>query len=460
MPDERTDGRDVSIRQWLPWTDIFRAFQIALDPAKMLLATAAVFLLWLGWAVLGAIFGPTESNYGKWPGHVERGPNPVFALRESSPAEFFRANFWGGDGKAVPVQFEPFQKFVGPVLGLIKSTPREGVWYYYLFGLLYTAAVWAVFGGAISRMVAVQFARRERIGLVEAVRYAVNRFVPFFVSPLLPLVGVAVVSFIMTIVGFVLFAVPVVEILAAVFWFLALLGGIAMTFLLIGYIGWPIMYATISVEGTDAFDAISRCYAYVYQKPWHYVFYLLLAFVYGLVTVFVVVLLGSLAVYLAKWGVGLLPIYNYWRETDPLSTIFVYAPTSYGWRDLLIGGHSLEALTKDMGWHQVIAAGIMAFWMHAVFLFLIGFAYSYFWSSQTIIYFLLRKRVDDTDLDEVFLEEGEETVTYPPPPGPETPPTPAPSPNASTDAKSKETPAGAAAEPAASSASVPQPSGN
>lgn len=453
MPDEKTDGRDFSVRQWLPWTEIFRSFQIALDPAKMVLATAAVFLLWIGWALLAALFGPKDSSYGVWPGNVERGPNPVFALRESSPTEFARGNFWFGDGRSAPVQFEPFQKFVGPVLGLIKSNPREGAWYYYLLGLLYTAAVWAVFGGAIARMVAVQFARRERLGLIEALRYSVDRFVPLFLGPLLPLAGVAIISVIMTIVGFFTFFVPVLEILASAAWPLALLGGIAMTFLLIGYIGWPIMYATISVEGTDAFDAISRCYAYVYQKPWHYLFYLLLAFVYGLVTVFVVVLLGSLTVYLAKWGVGLLPIYNYWRESDPLSTVFVYAPTSYGWRDLLIGDNKLEVLTKDMGWHQVIAAGIMAFWMHAVFLFLIGFAYSYFWSSQTVIYFLLRKRVDDTDMDEVFLEESEETMTYPPAPtGDAAAPSALPSTNAATDAKPADAPA--------AGTNAPPPSGN
>ncbi|HMP57708.1 MAG TPA: hypothetical protein PKD86_00020 [Gemmatales bacterium] len=419
MPDEKTESRDFSVRQWLPWTEIFRAFQIALDPAKMLLASAAVFLLWMGWALLGMVMGPKDSSYGVWPGNVERGANPVFAAREVNPGEFARANFLFGDAKSVPVQFEPFQRFIGPVLGLLRSTPRESSWYYYLIGLLYTAAVWAVFGGAITRMVAVQFARRERIGMMEAVRYSLDRFVPFFLGPLLPLAGVAVIGVLMTVVAFFLFALPFVEIVASLLWFLPILGGIAMTFLLVGYIGWPIMYATISVEGTDAFDAISRCYAYVYQRPWQYIFYLVLAFFYGLVTVFVVVLLGSLAVYLAKWGVGLMPLYNYWRDSDPLSTLFVYAPTSYGWRELLIGNNDLETLVKDMSWYQVLAAGIMAFWMHAVFLLLIGFAYSFFWSSQTVVYFLMRKKVDDTDMDEVFLEESEESMTFPPAPGAE-----------------------------------------
>ena len=36
---------------------------------------------------------------------------------------------------------------------------------------------------------------------------------------------------------------------------------------------------------------------------------------------------------------------------------------------------------------------------------MIGFGYSYFWTAATIIYFLMRQKVDDTDLDEVYLEE-------------------------------------------------------
>ena len=37
--------------------------------------------------------------------------------------------------------------------------------------------------------------------------------------------------------------------------------------------GWPLMWPTISSEGTDAFDALSRSYAYVYQRPLAYLLY-------------------------------------------------------------------------------------------------------------------------------------------------------------------------------------------
>jgi hypothetical protein len=38
----------------------------------------------------------------------------------------------------------------------------------------------------------------------------------------------------------------------------------------------------------------------------------------------------------------------------------------------------------------------------------VGFVYSFFWSSATIAYFVLRHSVDANDFDEVYVEEVEE----------------------------------------------------
>src|SRR5262249_34946277 len=38
-------------------------------------------------------------------------------------------------------------------------------------------------------------------------------------------------------------------------------------------------------------------------------------------------------------------------------------------------------------------------------LLIVGFAYAYFWTAATQVYLLLRRKVDDTDLDEVYLED-------------------------------------------------------
>ena len=56
-----------------------------------------------------------------------------------------------------------------------------------------------------------------------------------------------------------------------------------MAVFLVGLVGYPLMYTTISAEGdqSDTFDALSRSINYVYQSPWHYIWYWIVAVVYG-----------------------------------------------------------------------------------------------------------------------------------------------------------------------------------
>jgi hypothetical protein len=181
------------------------------------------------------------------------------------------------------------------------------------------------------------------------------------------------------------------------------------------------MYSTISTEGTDSFDALSRSYSYVVTNPWHYIWYALVALAYGTVVVFFVGFMGSLTVYLGKWGVSQTPFIgpNY-MDREP-EYLFQYAPTSFGWRELLLQGSSSMDVhgqyTHPEQWHSwnKIGAGMVAIWLYLLFLMIVGFGYSYFWTASTIIYLLMRRKVDDTEMDEVYVEEdeGEEAYSMP-----------------------------------------------
>src|SRR5262249_34249807 len=59
-----------------------------------------------------------------------------------------------------------------------------------------------------------------------------------------------------------------------------------------------------------------------------------------------------------------------------------------------------------------IGAFLVAVWLYVIFLMIVGFGYSFFWSASTIIYLLMRRKVDDTDLDEVYLEEEDSEEPY------------------------------------------------
>ncbi len=58
-------------------------------------------------------------------------------------------------------------------------------------------------------------------------------------------------------------------------------------------------------------------------------------------------------------------------------------------------------------WNQ-IGAVLVALWLWIIFLLVIGFGYSYFWCSGTIIYLLMRRKVDDAEIDEIYMEEEEQ----------------------------------------------------
>ena len=54
MADDRAETHEINFRQWLPWTQIFRGFWIALDHKKLLLAAAGILVMAIGWYFLAA----------------------------------------------------------------------------------------------------------------------------------------------------------------------------------------------------------------------------------------------------------------------------------------------------------------------------------------------------------------------------------------------------------------------
>jgi hypothetical protein len=370
----------------------------------------------------------------------------------------------------MPVLIEPLVKILRPIVLLLR--PEADGWnrVYLLLVTLWTLATWALFGGAITRLAAVQLAGKDRPGLMETIRFVLARYVSYLSAPLVPLVFIALIVFLSILYG-VFHLIPVLgDILDSVAWPVMILLGFGQAVLLVGLVGYPLMYATISAEGSDTFDALSRSYNYVFQAPWNYIWYSFVAVVYGAVLVFFVCFMGSLVVYLTKWSVSQTPGTDYWvsRKVDNL---FIYAPTSFGWRDLLVTIPELETTAPQAvrdeyknanfyAWNYLSSA-LVSMWVILIFLMVIGFGYSYFFSAGTMIYLLLRRKVDETEMDEVYLEEDEPDEPLLPPAAP--PGTTAPGqPLQMVEAPVLRTPAPAAAEnppvpPASEPATSPTP---
>jgi hypothetical protein len=537
MAEDQVDRRKDYLKDLAPWTKLFSAFKIALDPKKLLLAAGGILVMSLGWYVLSVIFFSTSSKRPEWPASYvpdsasddkvklhaawdqfkrdrdqyyllyemagtpelresadkktfepvylttdladechspeefdlkkrngvvpkahfkphgrlrtlpwfeDRGPNPYLLVTGQVQVNEAPMGFWDWVNWflriQLPVLLEPLFKFFQPIVYLFD--PAAGAWnrIYLFLVIVWSLATWALFGAAITRLAAVQIARtNERVGLTESVKFAWTRYKAYLGAPLLTLAFLAGLTFVLLIFGlFEAWTFVIGDIVFPLLWPIVLLIGLIMAVVLVGLVGWPLMYTTISAEGSDSFDAISRSYSYVYGAPWHYLWYSLVALVYGAVLVFFVGLMGSLTVYMGKWAVTLPPTMD---QREP-SYLFRWAPTSFGWRNLLLhksphaeiqteitpSGRAVRApvvvdyANKSINWHNNIGAFFVSIWLYLLFLLVVGFGYSYFWTAGTIIYLLMRRKVDDTEMDEIYLDE------EPEPPYPAAPMTPPGSP--------------------------------
>lgn len=449
MTDERIDLRNLELREVFAWTHLFRGFQIALDWKKVVLGAAGAISMAAGWWVITMLLVTAPDSDSRQPAAAD-------ATDRSSPAEAVETDAFsarmhreaarfpwqsrsaasdtrwpdvyrsplrpGGYveigrlpvPKAALLVLEPPRQLVFPVDITLNSPGR---WPAKCLILLWTLAVWALFGGAITRIAAVQIARDGQVGLAEAIRFVGRRYIHYFGAPLLPLIGIVLLGALCAIAGALCY-VWVLDILVSALWILTLLAGFAMAVALLGVVvGWPLMYSAISVEATEAIDAVGRSYSYVvFGRPWYYVWYALVAIFYGGVLTTFVVGMGEKIVDLSKaatvWG-------GAFGAPRTIDALFAYVPEAGGWRDAFHTGGELPEQTG------ILAAVLVSGWIHLVFLAIVGFAYSYFWSASTIIYLLLRRAVDETEMEEVYLEaeEDEPFPTIAPAVGPLGPPT-------------------------------------
>ena len=473
------------------WTEITRSFQLALDPRKLLVAALGVLAMSVGWWLLSLMFAPTapkpdapeyqastvsrelvnqkradgldytEADYqlvaarryerdviryramndlagpngrlAVLPWNEYRGPNPFIVLTNLAAGTSVSLGNTVGDflSGTIPVLVEPIRKLFLPALKIIDPDLDFLDRAYLLLCLVWTVVVWAFAGGVITRIAAVQLGGKDRTTLSEAVRFTAKRYLNYVISPLAPLGLVAVVIFFMALYGLVAL-IPVLGdiVLYGLFWPLVLLGGFVMAIAIVGLIGYPLMYPTVSAEGSDSFDAVSRTYNYVFQAPWSFLWYNLVALIYGSLVVLFVVFVASLMVYLGKFAVSQAPFSE--RSGRNPDYLFVYAPEAFGWKELLVAGSPIAVRPKvelyegelrprvvyepvnpavskqymnDMRVHNKIGAGMVTFWLVAMMLLVVGFSYSYFWSAATVIYLLMRRKVDEIELDEVYAED-------------------------------------------------------
>lgn len=364
MDDRPTEPAPAVPPYEIPWLRLFpglrlfRAPGAAADPKRLMLAALGLVLLSLGWSALDRVF----PDSGTLASGLIPGSTP-YAV--------------GGWQELATRLTEPFWRLAGPFLTLFRVQGNPAAFCKAGLAALWAVAVWGLIGGAIARVAVIDLAKGERVGLSAALRFAARKAVPLLGSPLVPLLGVVAVGVPIAAFGL-LYRVPQVgPAVAGVLAFLPLLGGLVLTLILVGLAaGWPLMTASVAAEGEDGFDALSRAYAYVHQRPWHYAGYAAVALLTGAVGLLFVDLFARAVVHLTAWGLAF------------------SAPE---------GG--IVTPRVDPGASPSDTASVAhGFWLGVVALLVHGWAYSYFWTVAATVYLLLRREVDGTPLGTIAYE--------------------------------------------------------
>ena len=79
MAEDQSGLKKDYLRDLAPWTKLFSAFKVAMDPKKLLLAGAGIFAMAVGWWMLAAI-------YFDWFNRTVPQPRNCFEVRTVSGA--------------------------------------------------------------------------------------------------------------------------------------------------------------------------------------------------------------------------------------------------------------------------------------------------------------------------------------------------------------------------------------
>jgi hypothetical protein len=390
MTDTPAKLSGIAWGHFLRWFVRGRVFRLAVQVRSLTLATLGVLLTVFGWWLIAMPFSAGKEGPERTAGYVTC---PWRADGGSSPLDLMYLATRGPSGPnlgrpPVDAVLDPWRRLSTPVMQFLEYTQTFVGAAFLSLCILWAALVWGLFGGAITRAALIQLTREEPVSLGASLRFAGRRWLSYFSAPIFPLLGIIIISVGLVLLGLLM---KLTYFVGGLFWPLALVGGVVMAVLALGLmIGWPLMHAAISAEGSDSFDALSRSYSYVYQRPMHFLLYAWAAFLLGVLGMFVVHLFAGSVEGLTAWGIS----WGSGVEDASRAINGVVDPEKLG--------------TLDR-W----GIGLIDFWQGIVRAIVIGFAFAFFWTSAAAVYLLLRHDADGAELDEVYIDDGAETFPLP-----------------------------------------------
>jgi len=407
-----SENQAGQILEGLLFPKIFRSFRLAIQPSQLIISFLLIAAIGLaGWLMdlsktvittPGTNGHETELNtYITSPHHVG---SYIEKYAETKERTGVFSTLWGfAHDKLHGALRSLFSLDMPGVLYNVLEYLQALLWairyhplYCAIFGLI-TLCLVSIFGGAVCRIAALQFARGEKPGITEAIAFSRKKFTSFFTTPLVPAVIVILAGSIILLIGLAgNIPLGLGELIMGIFIPVVLTGGAVIAIALAGtLVGLNLMFPAVAYDNSDGLEAVSRSFNYVLVRPWRLGLYTIAAAVYGAICyVFV-----RFFAFLLLWsGYRVLRI-GAFRDSaeglpDKVSAIWTEPHFS----------RLAEYSTAAGSWSESIAAFLVYLFVLIIVGLVVSFIISFYFSASTVIYALLRNKVDNTPLGEVYTE--------------------------------------------------------
>lgn len=257
--------------------------------------------------------------------------------------------------------------------GHISFWATKGNWDFLIFPWMVICAL--IFGGPISRLAAIRIAAGQSGRLHDA-----HVFLSARGRALLGAAGLVLLPFVLLAIPLVLgglafFSASWTSPIGAVLFGAALLIGVV--FAILAFLALPaslFIVPAIAVDGYDGFDAPGRSVSYVVSRPWQLGLHLATLAAFGCVFV-------GLALGIERFAVQV--------------------------TEALVQAGSRNGVFED----AVRTSSIIAFWKSAAFAVVLAYAFSFFVTGLTRIYFLIRESADGVPETDLWQPSDDKKVT-------------------------------------------------
>ena len=406
------DNQAAQILNSLLFPKIFRSFRMAIQPSKLIIAFCMIALTGLvGWLMdlsktvittPGTNGAETELNLyltasDRVDSYIERNATTEHPRGVFSTMWRFGVSKFHGSLRAI-FRFDLFGILDNTIeyLHAIKWVILYHPTYCIIFAIINLCIV-SIGGGAICRIAALQLAQNEKPGVIESLRFSTKKFTSFFATPIVPLFIIIIAAICVIAVGLIS-NIPfgLGELGTGILMLPALAAGAVIAAVLLGSIGGlNLAFPAVAYNGSDSLDAVSRAFNYVFVKPWRLCFYTAIAVVYGAICYIFVRFFAFLLLWSTYRGLRLGSMTASSRGLEDKVAAIWPEPTF----------SRLASFSYETGTRFEWLAAILVYLSVLVVVGLVAsFIISFYFSSNTVIYALMRNQVDETPLDDIYTE--------------------------------------------------------